>query len=186
MTDIGTYQSIHDPDTGFIRQASGEMVFMSNGVAKATLDGNGNWNSSAGNLIDIGDATAYTLLAANSGKAHYIANLTGSLTVTLPTPAAGLSFTFRYRGIAADAQNWVFDSGSDTNYFLGGLLHIDTDAGDAGDEAVPIAGDGNSNSKLTIVTPDVGTEVTIVCLDAVTWVVNGVAVSATVPAFADQ
>lgn len=136
-------------------------------------------------LVDIGDNTTYTSLVANSGKPHVIPDLTGSLTITLPTPAAGLEYEFTYYGVAADAQNWIIDSGSDTNYFVGGLAHLDTDAGLGGDEIVPIAGNGSSNSKLTVVTPDVGTRVKLVCTGTL-WILSGYAVSATVPSFANQ
>lgn len=136
-------------------------------------------------LVSISDATTYTALAANSGKTHAVPNLTATCTVSLPTAAAGLEYSFIYAGVAADAQNWVIDTGADANYFLGGLVHLDTDAGSAGDEIVPIAGDGNSNSKLTVVTPDVGTRVDLVC-DGTNWILSGSVVSATVPSFADQ
>lgn len=136
-------------------------------------------------VVDIGDNTTYTVLAANSGKIHTLPNLTADITITLPTPAAGLEYVFIYAGVAADAQDWLFDTGSDTNFYLGGLVHLDTDAGSAGDEVVPIAGDGNSNSKLSVLVPDVGTRVEMVC-DGTNWILTGQVVGATVPAFADQ
>lgn len=136
-------------------------------------------------VVLVTDAAAYTVLAANSGKTHIMPDLTADCAITLPTPADGLEFTFIYGGIAADAQDWNFTTGSDTNYFLGGLVHIDTDANAAGDEAVPIAGDGNSNSKLNVLVPDVGTRVNFTC-DGTNWYLDGVVVAATVPSFADQ
>jgi len=136
-------------------------------------------------LVNIGDVTTYALLVANSGKPHIIPDLTSGLTMTLPAEASGLEYEFIYAGVAADAVNWIITSESDTNYFLGGLVHLDTDAGDTGDEIVPIAGDGNSNSKLTIVTPNVGTRLHMVC-DGTRWILSGSVVSATVPSFADQ
>lgn len=139
----------------------------------------------SGRLVSIADATTYAVLAANSGKPHVLPDLTATCTITLPTPASGLDFEFLYRGIAADAQNWVINTGSDTNYFVGGLVHLDADSGTGADEIVPIAGDGNSNSKLTIVTPNVGTRVRAIC-DGTLWILTGSVVSATVPSFADQ
>lgn len=136
--------------------------------------------------VSIPDATTYTVLASNSGVVHYCPNFTSTCTITLPAPKAGLRFEFAYAGVAADAQNWVINTGSDTNYFVGGLVHLDTDAGAAGDEVVPIAGDGNSNSKMTVVTPDVGTRVRVESANGTLWVVSGYVVSATVPSFADQ
>lgn len=139
----------------------------------------------SGRLVDIGDNTTYAVLSANSGKPHIIPDLTSGITIDLPTPASGLEYEFYYAGVAADGVNWIIDTGSDTNFYLGGLAHLDTDAGSAGDEIVPIAGDGNSNSKLTVVTPDVGTRVKVIC-DGTNWILSGYIVSATVPSFADQ
>jgi hypothetical protein len=136
-------------------------------------------------LVSIPDATTYTALVANSGKPHVLPNLTGSCTITLPTPASGLEYAFYYKGVAADAQDWVITTGSNTNYFVGGLLHADTNSDAGGDEIVAIAGNGSSNSKLTVVTPHVGTWVKCVS-DGTLWILSGVAVSNTVPSFADQ
>lgn len=136
-------------------------------------------------LVSLTDTTAYTVLAANSGKVHVIPNLTGDLTLTLPTAAAGLEYTFRYSGVAADAQDWLIDATSNTNFFLGGVVHLDTDAGSAGDEVVPVAGNGSSNSKLNVLVPDVGTEVRLIC-DGTNWHLCGQVVGATAPTFADQ
>ncbi|WP_027854697.1 hypothetical protein [Marinobacterium litorale] len=141
--------------------------------------------ATADRLVSVSDEAAYTALVANSGKPHTLPNLTASCTISLPAAAVGLEYEFIYKGVAADAQNWVIDTGSDTNFFLGGLAHLDTDAGSGGDEVVPIAGDGDSNSKLTVVTPDVGTRIKAIC-DGTNWVLSGYVVSATVPSFADQ
>lgn len=138
-----------------------------------------------GRLVNIGDNTTYTALAANSGKPHVIPDLTGDLVISLPTAAADLDFEFIYAGVAADVQDWQIDTGSDTNFFLGGVVHLDTDAGSAGDEVVPIASDGNSNSKLNVLVPHVGTRVRVIC-DGTNWYLSGQVVGATAPTFADQ
>lgn len=135
--------------------------------------------------VSVTDAATYTALAYNSGKVHVMPNLTASCTITLPTEEAGLSFEFWYGGTAADAQNWVIVTTGNTNYFIGGVTHLDADAGSSGDEVVPVYADGNSNSKLTVTKPEVGTKVRMVC-DGTNWYVNGVVTSATAPAFADQ
>lgn len=132
--------------------------------------------------VSIPDATTYTVLAKNSGLMHYIPDLTSTCTISLPTPKAGLWFEFAYSGIAADAANWVIDSGSNTYYFIGGLMFCDQD----GDALAPIAGDGNSNSKLTVVTPEPGTKIRVESANGTTWNLSGYVLSATVPSFADQ
>lgn len=139
----------------------------------------------SGKVVSVADAATYTVLAANSGKTHIMPNLTASCTISLPTASAGLEYKFIYGAVAADAQNWVIDTGSDTNFYLGGLVHLDTDAGSAGDEVVSAVGDGDSNSKLTVVTPDAGTEVSLIC-DGTNWYLSGVVNSASIPTFADQ
>lgn len=138
-----------------------------------------------GGVVNIGDSAAYTALAANSGKTHFIPNLTEDLVISLPTAAAGLRYEFIYAGVAADAQDWAIDSGSNTNYFLGGVAHLDADAGSGGDEVVPVAPNGSSNSILNVLVPDVGTRVLAVC-DGTNWVLSGQVVGATAPTYADQ
>jgi len=132
--------------------------------------------------VSIPDAATYTVLADNSGIRHYVPDFSSTCTATLPPPKAGLWFEFVYAGLAADAQNFVISSGSDTNYFVGGLTFIDHDT----DVVAPVNPDGNSNSKLTLVTPASGTIIRVESTNGTTWTVSGFAASATVPAFADQ
>lgn len=132
--------------------------------------------------VSIADATTYTVLADNSGLTHYFPDFTATCTATLPTPKAGLWFEFAYAGVAADAQNFVISTGSNTNYFVGGLVFLDHDS----DVIAPIAGNGSSNSKLTVVTPTVGTRFRIESANGTTWVISGFVNSATIPTFGDQ
>lgn len=135
--------------------------------------------------IAVPDATPYVVKTFNSGIIHMIPNLTADTTFTLPTPKIGLDYEFWYTGAAADAQDWLFNTGSDTYFFKGGVVHIDDDS--TGDEATPVYSDGNSNSKLTVLTPSAGTRIRMVC-DGTNWYVNGtvVSASASAAAFADQ
>jgi hypothetical protein len=132
--------------------------------------------------VTIADAATYTVLADNAGLTHYVPDLTATCTITLPTPKAGLWFEFAYSGVASDAQNWVISTGSNTNYYSGGLLFCDHDT----DVVAPIAGNGSSNSKLTVVTPAVGTRVRVESRNGVVWALSGFVNSATIPSFADQ
>jgi hypothetical protein len=134
--------------------------------------------------VSVGDA-AYTVIPGNSGAAHLVANVSADRTFTLPSPKAGLDFEFIATVGAADGHDWIIDTGSDTNYFVGAVVHLDDDAGSAGDEIVRVAPDGNSNSKLQINVPGGGTAVRVIC-DGTLWCVSGVVSSATAPAFADQ
>jgi hypothetical protein len=132
--------------------------------------------------ISVPDAATYTVKAQDAGLSHYIPDLTASCTITLPTPDTGMWFDFVYAGIAADAQDWVIDTGSNTNYYVGGLMFCDQD----GDALAPIAGDGNSNSKLTVVKPEPGTRIRVESANGTTWTLSGYVLSATIPSFADQ
>ena len=138
-----------------------------------------------GSPVSVTDASTYTCLAANSGKIHVVPNLTADCAISLPTEARGLVYEFWYGGAAADAQDWTITATGNTNYFIGGVTHLDADAGSAGDEVVPVYADGNSNSSLNVLTPEVGTVVRLVC-DGTNWYLNGTVVSATVPVIADQ
>jgi hypothetical protein len=136
-----------------------------------------------GNLgpVAVPNATAYKLSEANSGRVHVVPDVSSTITITTPVPAAGLNYTLWYGGAAADAQNFVVSTGSDTNYFKGGVVFHDQND----DLSAPVYSNGSSNSKLTVVTPDAGCEVKIWC-DGTLWYLNGYVHSATVPTLADQ
>lgn len=136
-----------------------------------------------GIYIKVPDAATYTLLKQNSGKVHMMPNLTADCTITLPTEEDGLEYEFIYYGVAEDAQDWIFDTGSDLNYYVGGLATHD----EGTTACAVVSSDGDSNSKMTILTPDNGTSIRLVC-DGTLWYVNGVVMSGTVTSvtFADQ
>jgi len=130
--------------------------------------------------VTIPDAATYTVDAQDSGLVHYLPDLTADIVISLPTPVAGLWFEFVALA-AIDAQDWQLDSGADANYFLGGLLYVD-DA-PAADSVAP---DGNSNSKVNVLTPEAGTRVRCECHNGTNWVLSGVVASANAPTYADQ
>lgn len=136
------------------------------------------------NVVTLSDAATYTVLAENSGKTHVIPELTASCTIDLPAAADGLEYVFIMGGIATEAQNWIFDTQSAAAYYVGGLQFLDSDEPGAGATLVPVYPDGNSNDIMTIITPQAGTRVHVVC-NGTTWIVNGVVFSATAPTFAD-
>jgi hypothetical protein len=136
-------------------------------------------------VVVVTDAATYDVLAANSGKVHVVPDLTADTVISLPTAAAGLYYEFIYGGVAADAHDWIIKTGSDTNYYKGGVVHLDTNADAAGDEVVVVYPDGNSNSMFDFDTPQAGTSVKFYC-DGTNWYINGQAVGATAPTFADN
>lgn len=135
--------------------------------------------------ISVPNSTAYTVDPDNSGLVHYLPDVTATITLTLPTPQTGLWFEFAYIGAAADAQNWIISAASSSNFYKGGVVHMDSDAGAGVDELVPVRSNGTTNAKLTVVTPDVGTRVRIECADGTTWNLVGHVVSTTVPTIGD-
>ena len=130
--------------------------------------------------IFVTDAATYSVKRYNSGCTHVVPDLTQDCAISLPTADTGLEYTFVFGGIAADTSDWNISTGSDTNYYKGGLLYVD-DA-PAADSA---SGDGNSNSIVHVLTPEPGTRVHVIC-DGTYWYLSGVVASANKPTFADQ
>jgi hypothetical protein len=132
--------------------------------------------------VALADANATLTAATNGGGViNLVPNGTQDNTYTLPAPVAGQSFTFVYAGGAADATDFIINTGSDTNFFIGGVTFHDTDDG-----AVSVVfSDGNSNSKLQVNVP-AAANITVIAKDGTNWQIFGTAVGATAPAFADQ
>ena len=129
--------------------------------------------------LDDGDVTLTN--ATHSGRTLIVPNGTQDNTYTLPTPVAGSYFSFVYGGGAADATDFIIDTGADANFFIGGVTFHDTDDG-----AVSVVfSDGNSNSKLQVNVP-AAAQIHVMGLDGTNWQIWGTAVGATAPAFADQ
>lgn len=165
----------------FIRNGSLKDLEM---VLRGLVDGGYVYPGGVSGTVAVGDAN-YTVLAENSGKPHLVANVSADRTFTLPTPADGLIVEFVATLGAADGHDWIITSGSDTNFFLGAVTHLDTDADAAGDEVVSVAANGSSNSVLQVNLPAGGTKVRFIC-DGTNWTAEGVVVSATAPAFSNQ
>jgi hypothetical protein len=142
--------------------------------------------TSTANYVLVTDAASYTVLAANSGKTHYLPDFTAACSLLLPAEAAGLDFEFVYAGGALDAHGIILNSESDTNYFTGGVLFTDMDAGAGADESVAVYPDGNSNSKLTATSVGAGTRIRARCIDGTHWQVLGQVCGNTAPTYADQ
>ena len=154
-------------------------LFLGSGLGTEQAPVNG-----ADSYVAVGAAvTAYTVLAANSGKLHILPDFDGDCVLSLPTAADGLRYEFVSKGVAADAHDWQFDTGSDTNFYLGGLTELDT-TGNTVTLEVP---DGNSNSKMNVLTPAPGSRIRLTC-DGTNWIIDGAVQSETADAitWADQ
>jgi len=132
--------------------------------------------------IVVPDAATYTVKTDHTGKIHILPNLTADITITLPEAFDGASYQFQYGGAAADVQDWAITAAAG-DLLLGGVVHLDTDAGSAGDEVVPVYSDATDDLVLNVLVPDAGTLVTLVS-DGTSWYVNGQVVGATAPTFA--
>jgi len=128
-----------------------------------------------------------SLTAAQSGTTILVgaaaAGLAADTILTLPSAADGLNFRFVYAGNAADAQDFQINTGSDTNYFIGGVLQHDI----GGEDGAIYHPDGDSQSRCNILTPDGGTDLEVWC-DGTLWYISGFVNSATDTgvSFADQ
>lgn len=120
--------------------------------------------------------------AANSGKINIVADVSADRTYSLPAPVVGAVYRFVYGGGAADGHDAIFDTGTDTIFYVGGVVFMDTDT-----TAQPsvVFSDGNSNSKLQVNLP-AAMDIMFVGTSATTYQVFGTVVSTTAPAFADQ
>jgi len=130
--------------------------------------------------ITFGDEDTTLTATANAGRVNVVPAITADRTLTLPSPTAGVWFKIIYGGAAEEAQNLIIDTGSDTNYYIGGVVHIQSDA-----DSASIYSDGNSNSKLTLT--DFGIfEINLLAKDSTNWIIWGYQEGADAPAFADQ
>ena len=125
---------------------------------------------------------ANTTLTATTyaGRTLVMPNLATATAFTLPTPSAGLYFKIVYGGSAQDVQNGIITTGSDTNFFIGGVTHLDTNA-----DNVAVYANGSSNSKLTLTAQGL-MEINILAKDSVNWYIWGYMTGASAPVFADQ
>jgi hypothetical protein len=153
---------------------------------KALINENNNLMNFRKSAYVDGTATS-TLTAAQSGRTVLVgaaaAGLGADTIFTLPGVQDGLSFRFVYVGNAADAEDFQINTGSDTNYFIGGVLQHDI----GGEDGAIYHPDGNSNSRCNILTPDGGTDLEVWC-DGTLWYISGFVNSATDTGvtFADQ
>ena len=130
--------------------------------------------------VALGDEAKTLTNATHSGRTLVVPAITANRTITLPSPVAGSHFKFIYGGAAEEAENLIFDTGADANYFIGGIVHIQSDA-----DSSSVYSDGNSNSKLTLT--DFGcSEINILAKDSTNWLLWGWSEGADAPAFADQ
>jgi len=130
--------------------------------------------------VALGDEAKTLTNATHSGRTLVVPAITANRTITLPAPVAGSHFKFIYGGAAEEAENLIIITPGNSNYFIGGIVHADSNA-----DNVSVYSDGNSNSSLTLT--DFGCfEINILAKDSTNYFIWGYAEGADVPAFADQ
>ena len=125
-------------------------------------------------IITMGDAPVAladedkTLDAAtHSGRTLVVPALASNRTITLPAPVAGQSYKLIYGGAAEEAENLIIVTPGNTNFFIGGIVHLDSNA-----DNVSVYSDGNSNSQLTLT--DFGLfEINILAKDSTNYYIWG-------------
>lgn len=138
--------------------------------------------STLGDLpVSLADANVTLTNADHSGRVLLVPDGSQDNTYTLPAPVAGAMFTFVYAGGAADATDFIINTGADVNFFIGGVSFDNTADG----AASVVFSDGNSNSKFQANVPGAA-QVTVMALNATNWQISGRVVAAATPAFADQ
>ncbi len=130
--------------------------------------------------VALGDEDKTLDAATHSGRVLAVPAIGGNRTITLPAPVAGQTYKFIYAGAAEETENLIIVTPGNSNFFLGGIVHLDSDA-----DNVSVYSDGNSNSQLTLT--DSGLfEINIVAKDSTNYYIWGYAEGADAPAFADQ
>ena len=130
--------------------------------------------------VALGDENKTLDNATHSGRTLVVPALGANRTITLPAPVAGAHFKFIYGGAAEEAENLIIITPGNSNFFIGGIIHLDSNA-----DNVSVYSDGNSNSKLTLT--DFGLfEINILAKDSTNYYIWGQAEGVDVPAFADQ
>ena len=167
---------------GPVRSENGFKVISKNSSTGAistsfTLDGSGMQVTP----VALADTTAISLTAAtHGGRVSVVPALSANLTLTLPSPAAGVYFKLIYGGAAEETENLIITTGSTTNFFIGGIVHLDSNADNAS-----VYSDGDSNFILTLT--DFGLfEINILGKDSTNWYIWGNQEGADAPAFSDS
>jgi hypothetical protein len=123
-------------------------------------------------------AATVTLTSQESGRPIAIKNKTADSTYTLPAVADGLNYKFMIVERTGSYDVNIVTP-SQTNFFFGSVLHVDTDNSQA-----VVSSDNNSNNKLNMQLLDPGSMIEVAC-DGTNWYISGYAVSTEAPVFSD-
>ena len=129
--------------------------------------------------VALGDEDKTLDAATHSGRVLAVPAIGANRTITLPAPVAGQTYKLIYAGAAEETENLIVVTPGNSNFFLGGIVHLDSNA-----DNVSVYSDGDSNSQLTLT--DFGLfEINILAKDSTNWYIWGNQERADVPASSD-
>ena len=130
--------------------------------------------------VALSDAAVTLANTTHGGRVIVVPAIAANRTITLPSPSEGVYFKLVYGGAAEEAENLILLTPGNSNFFLGGIVHLDSNA-----DNVSVYSNGSSNSSLTLT--DFGVfEINVVAKDSTNYYIWGYQEGADVPAFADQ
>jgi hypothetical protein len=130
--------------------------------------------------VSLADGDVTIAATTHGGRISLVPDPSQDNTYTLPAPAAGVAYRFVFAGASAASFDAIFDTGDDTNFYIGAVTFLDTD-----NEVSVVGSDGDSNSIFQINVP-AAFDVTFIGLDDTNYQIFGTVTSATAPAFSDQ
>ena len=130
--------------------------------------------------VSLSDGNVTLTNATHSGRILLVPDGSQDNTYTLPAPIAGSIFRFVYAGGAADATDSLIITPGNTNFYIGQVVHLDTNA-----DNLTVFSNGSSNSSVQLNVPQ-AFDITIIGLNTTNYQIFGTVTSTTVPAFADQ
>ena len=78
--------------------------------------------------VSLSDGNVALTNATHSGRILLVPDGSQDNTYTLPAPIAGSMFRFVYAGGAADATDALIITPGNTNFYIGQVVHLDTNA----------------------------------------------------------
>ena len=130
--------------------------------------------------VSLSDGNVTLTNATHSGRVLLVPDGSQDNTYTLPAPIAGSMFRFVYAGGAADATDALIITPGNTNFYIGQVVHLDTNA-----DNLTVFSNGSSNSSVQLNVPQ-AFDITIMGLNTTNYQIFSTVTSTTVPAFADQ
>ncbi len=125
----------------------------------------------SGGQVSVNDVTANTTLTVADSGQVFLLDAAAGVTVTLPTAAAGLTYTFVVK-TSVTSNSYKITAGSSNGYFMGSLATT-TGTGSAdiftgnGSSDISVTMNGTTTGGL------LGTLITITCVTTGLWEVSG-------------